>query len=109
VIRRQDFEAAISGGSRMYDALLQQGWLKEIDAATAQVVPKDQFFKEHPDAPDAKDAALPPAIEDWFERARITGISDRAGAYGRQGLREGWLKLSRFDDGVQTTEEDETK
>ena len=105
VIRRRDFEAAIAGGSLTYDALLQQGWLKRIDAETARVVSRDQFLKEHP---DAKGAALPPAIEDWIERAQITGISDRARTFGRQGLREGWLKLSQLDEDADSPEEGET-
>ncbi|MFN0086712.1 MAG: hypothetical protein ACKVX9_15085 [Blastocatellia bacterium] len=99
VIKRQAFAEAVGNGADIYAALVEKGWLKSIDADSATIVPKDQ----RPAGDPGKEiSALLPAIEDIFDRAHITGISDRAGFSGRQALREGWLKLSQDDAGGET-------
>lgn len=99
VIRRQTFARAFDNGSEIYAALIDKRWLKAMDEDSATIVPKEERPAEDP---GTEIKALLPAIEDFFDRAHITGISDRAGSYGRQALREGWLKLSQ-DDGAGET------
>src|SRR5450755_222953 len=106
VVKRQAFVTAFTNGSDIYDALVDEklGWLKPLDADSATIVPKDQRLDQDPTNQPAgavlnqQISTLLPAIEDIFDRAQITGTSDRVGSYSRQVLREGWLKLSQDND-----------
>ena len=92
-IGKQAFLDRFDNGEAIWRALLDSGWLLELDASRAAIAPRDQR-KAEPGPGLADERA---AIEDLLDRHVIGDATSAAVFAGAQQLREGWLALSRDD------------
>ena len=91
-IRKEVILSAFEHGEEVWNRLIQQGWIVELDLVQAQIVPKDQ----RTDASLGDDMQdKEPKIEQILARTHIGAVDLKATFGDRHEIREGWLKLSK--------------
>lgn len=91
-IRKEVILAEFDDGPEVWERLIQQGWIVELDLIQAVVVPTDQ----RTDASLGEDMQdKEPKIERILARSHIGAIDLNATFGDTQEIREGWLKLRK--------------
>lgn len=91
-IRKEVILAEFEDGEEVWERLIQQGWIVELDLIQAQVVPNDQ----RTDASLGEDMQdKEPKIERILARSHIGAVNTNATFGDTHEIREGWLKLRK--------------
>ncbi|AOY79826.1 hypothetical protein BJP36_07665 [Moorena producens JHB] len=91
VVAKASFTDAFSNGTDIWQALKDYGWIREISADTAAVVPQDQRTSDTLSSDLLKDID---AIKAILEQGHINPVQTQANFKANAIIREGWLKLS---------------
>ncbi|NEO89978.1 MAG: LamG domain-containing protein [Moorea sp. SIO3G5] len=91
LVTKASFTDAFSNGTDIWQALKDYGWIREISADTAAVVPKDQRTSDTLSSDLLKDID---AIKAILEQGHINPVQTQANFKANAIIREGWLKLS---------------
>ena len=91
-IRKEVILAEFDDGEEVWETLIQQGWIVELDLIQAEVVPTDQ----RTDASLGEDMQdKEPKIEQILARSHIGAVNTNATFGDTHEIREGWLKLRK--------------
>lgn len=89
IVRKDSARTVFANGAELWEHLLQKGWILEIDENRAGIVPADQRSAPTLDDPFNKQTDV---IQHWLDAGHIIPAETKA-TFGRQLIREGWLKL----------------
>ncbi|NIM12083.1 MAG: hypothetical protein GTO45_25275, partial [Candidatus Aminicenantes bacterium] len=91
IVKKDFFTRTFEGGAGIWEELKETGWIEEIDANRARVVPKDQRTEQQL---SGGFAGKEDAIQRILDRGHIVPVDVKAAFADGSEVREGWLKLA---------------
>jgi hypothetical protein len=98
IVKKDFFTRAFEGGDGIWEELKEKGWIEEIDANRARVVPQDQ--RKEPKLGSGF-AGKEDAIQRILDRGHIVPVDVKAAFADGSEVREGWLKLAHVPGEVK--------
>jgi hypothetical protein len=91
IVRKDDTVTRFDNPNKLWNHLLEKGWLIELDGNRASIVPANERKSHDLDAPYDK---IADKIQHWLNAGHILPADTGATFQGKQVIREGWLKLT---------------
>ena len=90
VVHKEWFTAAFSTGEKIWNIMIDKGWLADIGNNKASVVPQNQWRDQ--DAGELESQLS--RIHEILDRGHVAGVNLRADNHVSSAALEGWLKLT---------------
>jgi hypothetical protein len=95
IVKKDHFVRTFANGDGIWEELKERGWIEEIDANRARVVPGDQRKEQQL---SSGFAGKQDVIQAFLDRGHIVPVDIKAAFAADSEVREGWLKLAHVPD-----------